>query len=245
MDGLLVSREGGLLKITIDRAGDGNRVTSEMAAELSVLLASAAEGSRLVLLQANGKDFSNGWKGPSAGLPHEGAMEAYEAREQFDVIFDCYSAFRKSRVPVVGAIRGRARGFGCAVAGLCDITIASDGARFQIPELSFNVLPTMVMSSLYDRVPAKALGYLVATAEEIDAQAAMQCGIVSRVVPDATLDEHVAALCATLLKRPEPALSAIKEYLGSAARMEPRAAIDYARALHATINTSRLMKPSH
>ena len=44
--------------------------------------------------------------------------------------------------------------------------------KFQIPEMGFNVLPTMVMSSMVDRVPQKALSYLVYTTEIIDAQAA-------------------------------------------------------------------------
>ena len=147
------------------------------------------------------------------------------------------------QVPVIGVVRGHARGFGCSVAALCDITVAADTAKFQIPEMGFNVLPTMVMSSMVDRIPAKALSYLVYTTEIIDAQTALSLGIASKVVPEQDLDSHVEQLCATLLKRPQAALQGVKEYVAQAAKMPQSSAVDFARNLHATINTSHEMRP--
>lgn len=98
------------------------------------------------------------------------------------------------------------------------------------------------MSSLIDRVSAKALSYLVYTAEEIDAQTALQFGIVSRIVPEASLLEHAENVCSNMLKRPAPTLPAVKEYVSTAARMDIAGAVDFARSLHALVNTSRRMK---
>ncbi len=239
---LLVRQDGPILRITINRPQDGNRVTDEMALEITALLPAAAAPTRLILLSANGQDFCNGWTGPSTPPP-PGGLEALEAKRRFDTVFNCYGSFRRAQVPIISAIRGHARGFGCSIAALCDITVAADSAKFQIPEMGFNVLPTMVMSSLVDRVPAKALSYLVYTTEIIDAQAALGVGIASKLVPEQKLDAHVEELCTTLLKRPQAALQGVKEYVGLAAKMSQSSAVDFARNLHATINTSHELRP--
>ena len=76
-----------------------------------------------------------------------------------------WRAIRK--VPIIAVVHGRALGFGCAIAAACDITLAGDKAKFQVPEMAHNILPTMVMSSFVDRVPRKAMSYLVYSTAEI------------------------------------------------------------------------------
>ena len=81
--------------------------------------------------------------------------EAFELRRRNDVVFNCYGAFRRCEIPVIGVVRGRAFGFGCAIAAVCDITLAADTAKFQVPEMAHNIMPTMVMSDLMRERPAK------------------------------------------------------------------------------------------
>ncbi|MBW1913236.1 MAG: enoyl-CoA hydratase/isomerase family protein, partial [Deltaproteobacteria bacterium] len=157
--------------------------------------------------------------------------------------FDLYGAFRNSPVPVIGVVQGKAIGFGCALAALCDITIASDQARFQLPEMAHNIMPTMAMSALADRVPIKALMYLVYSTDEIDAQTALTFGLVSKVVQADNLGAAVDCLVAALKKSPMPAVKAVKEYAGSALTMDTTAANNFAKNLHATINSSAKMHP--
>ena len=109
-------------------------------------------------------------------------------------IFNLYGAFRNAKVPIIAVVQGRAVGLGCALAALCDITIASDRARFQLPEMSHRIMPTIAMSALVDRVPRKAATYLVYSTQEIDAQKALTFGLVSNVVPATELDAAVANL---------------------------------------------------
>jgi enoyl-CoA hydratase len=134
-------------------------------------------------------------------------------------------------------VQGRAVGLGCALAALCDITVASERARFQLPEMSHNIMPTIAMSALVDRVPRKAATYLVYSTQEIDARQALVWGLVSHVVPANDLDATVAGLVDRLKKTPLPALLAVKEYARSAFSMSTQAANDLARNLHATVNT--------
>jgi len=87
-------------------------------------------------------------------------------------------------------------------------------------------------------VPRKALMYLIYSTAVIGAERALSFGLVSDVVPAAKLDEAVETLCAALLKSPAPATLAVKEYAQAALSMDVQGAIDFARNLHATINTS-------
>ena len=238
---ILTKRTGQVLEITLNRPDEGNGATDEMAAELIRLLGEAGDSSSLVVLRGAGRDFCIGRA--SMGRPRPaGPVEALERRRSTEVIFDCYGAFRRCPVPVIGVIQGRALGFGCALAGLCDITLASDAATFQIPEMSHNIMPTMVMSALVDRVPRKALTYLVWSTAVISAERALTAGIASEVVPAASLDAEVRKLCEALLKAPRPALLAVKEYARAAPGMDIQGAVDFARNLHATINSSSEMR---
>jgi enoyl-CoA hydratase/carnithine racemase len=95
-----------------------------------------------------------------------------------------------------------------------------------------------VLSSLIDRLPRKAISYLVYSTAAVSAERALSYGLVSEVVPDAKLDEAVEAVCRMILKAPRPATEAVKEYLRAAPDMAVPGAVDFARNLHATINSA-------
>jgi len=238
---ILVQQDGPILRVTLNRPDAGNGVSDDMAAEIAGILDGAADTSQLVVLRGAGPDFCTG-RAHTGGRAPEGPPEALALRRRNEVVFNCYGAFRRSPIPIVGVVQGRAIGFGCALAALCDITIASDAAKFQLPEMGHNVMPTMAMSALVDRVPRKALMYLVYSTAVIGAERALSFGLVSEVVPAAELDETVQALCAALVKAPRPATLAVKEYAQVALSMDLQGAIDFARNLHATINSSSEMR---
>ena len=133
-------------------------------------------------------------------------------------------------------------GFGTAIASLCDVTFASDTSTFNIPEIAHNVMPTMVMSAIYDRMNRNAILWMAYSADFIDAHKALSFGIVSNVVSDDKLDAEVQRFCDLLLSRPRPAILGLKEYLRVAPRMDEQGAIDYARSLHSMVNTAQEMK---
>ena len=237
---LIYERDGDVGTITLNRPEIGNRVSDPMAGQLADLIDDAAKESRLILLRAAGEEFCLGREAMGQRPPH---VEAYELRGQVEVIFNCYDAFRRSKAPIIGVVQGRAVGFGCALAALCDITIASEMARFQLPEMSHNIMPTIAMSALIDRVPRKALMYLVYSTEEMDARQALIVGLISRVVPPDKLESAVRELVDKLKKYPLPALMAVKEYARFAYAMDTQAASQLAKNLHATINSSSAMRP--
>ena len=196
----------------------------------------------MVVLRGNGKDFCVG----RAGMGSRPAVEptAYARRNFSDVVFDAYGAMRNCPIPIIAVVHGGAHGFGCAIAAACDITLASDKAVFSVPEMAHQIMPTMVMSSFVDRVPRKAMAYLVYSMFEVPAERALSYGIVSDVVPAEKLDATVDKLTTAMLKAPSISIRSAKEYVRTAPDMPVAGAVEYARNLHATINSAaEIRKP--
>jgi enoyl-CoA hydratase len=231
---ILTEKLGDVTTITLNRPEAGNRQTDATWAEVTKMIDAAAQDSRAILFKGAGDDFCLGREAMGQPSP---VLEAYAVRERSETIFNLYGAFRNAKVPIIGVVQGRAVGLGCALAALCDITIASDRARFQLPEMSHRIMPTIAMSALVDRVPRKAATYLVYSTQEIDAHKALTFGLVSNVVPAGELDTTVANLVEHFKKTPLAALLAVKEYARSAFSMSTQAANDFARNLHATVNS--------
>jgi enoyl-CoA hydratase len=125
---ILKEKDGDVTTITLNRPDVGNRLSDPMAAQLADTIDAAAKESRLILFKGAGNDFCLGREAMGQPSP---VLEAYAMRERIEVIFNLYDAFRRSKVPVIGVVQGRAAGLGCALAALCDITLASEKARFQ------------------------------------------------------------------------------------------------------------------
>jgi enoyl-CoA hydratase/carnithine racemase len=241
-DHILTARKGPVLEITLNRPEIGNAASDGMAVELAKLLLGAGESAEIVVLRGAGDDFCVGRE--TMGKRPPGAQpDALELRRRNDVVFNCYGAFRRCEIPVIGVVKGRAFGFGCAIAAVCDITLAADTAKFQVPEMAHNIMPTMVMSALVDRVPRKALTYLVWSTAVVTPARAREAGIVSEVFPAAELDGAVEALCEQIMRAPRPARVGCKDYARTALDMDVTGAIDYARNIHAVINSSSEMLP--
>jgi enoyl-CoA hydratase/carnithine racemase len=116
-----------------------------------------------------------------------------------------------SRLPVVAAVNGFALGGGCEIALACDLRICSETARFGQPEIKLGIMPgwggTQRLPRLVGR--GRALEMLL-TGEPIDAARALECGLVTRVVPLADLRQEALALAGLLARRPPLAVAAIK-----------------------------------
>jgi len=117
-------------------------------------------------------------------------------------------------VPLVAAVNGPAVGLGCDLAGLADIRLASDRARFGVPFLKLGIIPGDGGAWLLPRT----IGYaraaeLLFTGDLIDAETAAQWGLVNRVVPHERLMEEAMELADRIAGQPPHALRLAKALL--------------------------------
>jgi enoyl-CoA hydratase len=241
-DPVLMQKDSDITTITLNRPEAGNRQTDTVWTQVTQMFDDAAKSSRLILFKGAGEDFCLGREAMGQAQPGP-APEAYAVRDRAETIFNLYGAFRNAKAPIIGIVQGRAVGLGCALAALCDMTIASDKARFSFPETAHRIMPTIAFSALVDRVPRKAATFMMYSAQEIDAHKALMFGLASNVVPASELDSAVATLVEHMKKMPLAAVLALKEYARAAFAMSTQGATDFARNLHATVNSFSGMKP--
>lgn len=123
---------------------------------------------------------------------------------------DFYRCVRLIPKPVIAMVRGYCIGGANVLAAVCDLTIASENARFGQagPRMgSFNAFGTGYMSRVIGLKKAKELWFLC---RQYTAQQALEMGFVNKVVPDDKLEEEVNAWCQEILKLSPTALKAVK-----------------------------------
>jgi enoyl-CoA hydratase/carnithine racemase len=93
------------------------------------------------------------------------------------------------------------------------------------------------MCAALGKVPAKALTYLIYSAEQVDAEQAVTLGLASKVLPQASFTAAADAFIKKLAARPRLVLETIKRYQAKAAHLTPDMASEYAGTLMALVRS--------
>jgi enoyl-CoA hydratase len=121
------------------------------------------------------------------------------------------------RIPVVAAVSGFALGGGCELAMMCDVIIAGDNAKFGQPEINLGVIPGMGGSQRLTHAVGKAKAMdMVLTGRMMDAAEAERAGLVSRVVPAASVVEEALKAAEVIASKSKPAAMLAKEAVNAA-----------------------------
>lgn len=183
-------KEGRLATVTIMNAAKANCLTSGLVAELeSVFRDLAADDElRLAVLTGEGpRSFVAG-----ANLQELRSFDAKSGRAYITGLQQANMAIRELPVPVIARVNGACMGAGLEVAASCDIRIASDNARFAMPEVLFD-LPSVVEAALFPRLIGWGRTcWLLYRGDAIDAETALSWGLVEHVAPADGLDAAVA-----------------------------------------------------
>jgi enoyl-CoA hydratase/carnithine racemase len=125
---------------------------------------------------------------------------------------DCFTAVARIPQPTIAAITGYALGGGCELALCCDLRIAAEDARLGQPEITLGIIPgaggTQRLPRLIGVARAKDL---ILTGRHVDAQEALEMGMVNAVVPSAETYDSALRLARRLAAGPALALRAAKE----------------------------------
>jgi len=150
---------------------------------------------RLAILSgAGGRAFVGG-----ADIAEIAGLNPSSARGFITLVHRCCAGFRRLPVPVVARIHGYALGAGLEVAAACDLRIASEHARFGMPEVKVGIPSVIEAALLPGLIGWGRTRRLLLTAETIDARRAEQWGLVEWCVPAAQLDAAVGELVDAIL----------------------------------------------
>ncbi len=204
-DLVLVSDDGPVRTLTLNRPEKLNAMSSVMTGELSVRLAEAAvdEGVRVVVLTGAGRSFCAGYD-----LDEEAVSDSYDAsldslNHSLDRLLEVFDHPK----PVIASVRGHCVAGGCDLMMMCDLTVAADNAVFGQPEIRFG--SAVVAHVLPWLVGARAAKEFILTGDDkITATRALQLGLVNRVVAVEDLEAETMKL-ARDLAAVDPAVMAL------------------------------------
>jgi methylglutaconyl-CoA hydratase len=208
---LEAAREDGVLTLTLNRPDKRNALGSALVEALHGALDSADLDAevRVVVLTGAGKDFCAGADLEELLASADASPEANEASALR--LGSLFTRLRSLPKPVIAVVRGRALAGGAGLMTACDIVIASEGAQVGYPEVLRGFVPAMVMTMLRRQVGEKAALDLALTGRLLGAEEARRAGLVSRVVPEAGLEEEGRDLALLLAGAPASALALTKQ----------------------------------
>ncbi len=110
----------------------------------------------------------------------------------------------------IAVVRGHCLGGGLELAASCDLVVAAESARFGQPEVDLGCFPPLAAALFPSLVGPRVALELIATGRRLTAAEACRLGLVGECVPDADLEDRVAALVGELTAKSAPVLHLIK-----------------------------------
>jgi len=142
-------------------------------------------------------------------------MRAAPSEQYYKTLFDRCSklmlAIQRLPQPVIARVQGIATAAGCQLVSMCDLAVASDNAKFAVSGINFGLFCSTPAVGLSRNVSRKQAMEMLLTGEFIDAQTALQRGLVNRVVTLELLDSEIEKLAASIVSKPPKAVAIGKQ----------------------------------
>jgi len=227
---VLVEKADRIAWITLNRPEKLNALNNEVLRTLDVVFADLehdAEVGVVVLTGAGEKAFVAG-----ADISELKTLNAAAARVQALLGQAVFQRIESLPKPVIAAVNGFALGGGCELAMACHIRIASENARFGLPEVSLGIIPGYGGTQRLPRLVGKGVALdLILSGEMAPAADALRMGLVSRVVPQADLKATAEKLAKTILSRGPLALRSALAAVNEGFEMPQEQGLQYEAAL--------------
>ena len=163
---------------------------------------SNVQGIRCLIVNANGKCFSAG-----IDLNYLQNVSSAYVLEHLPQLQHIYSFFQEQTYPVIAAVQGLCTGSGMEFVLGADIRIASEDARFSLPEVQLGLSPDMGGTSRLTRlVGIGQAKRIIIGGDELDAKEAKEIGLVEVVVPLEELNERALKMAKKIARSPEAAV---------------------------------------
>ena len=227
-DYLLFEVADGIATLTMNRPDKLNAFTSEMLYAMVAALDDCEEREdvRCVILTGAGRGFSSGGDIGGMGKDEESRPHVTKSR-----IWNEIQAFPKRAArfekPLIAAVNGAAIGGGMDLALACDIRVAGESARFAETYAKIGLLPGGGGAYFLPRIVGKARALeLLWTADFLDAQAALEIGLVNHVYADGDLLAEATKLAQRIAAMPPLSIRLIKRTVNQSLEADMATAFD-------------------
>ena len=203
--GLEVRRDGGVLRVTLNRPERRNAFDAALIGHLTDAFDDVGD-ARCVVLAGEGPSFCAGadveWQRSAVDLSYEeNADDAMRLYRMLEAIDSCPA-------PVVARVQGYALAGGSGLVACADMAIASPDGVFGFSEVRLGIIPAVISPFVLARIGTAAARRYFLTGERFDAATALRIGLVHEIAED--LDAAVDAVCTSLLAGGPEAVRAAK-----------------------------------
>jgi enoyl-CoA hydratase/carnithine racemase len=205
---ILIHQDAGICTITLNRVDKKNSITAAMYQSMANILVSAKDdvAVRVVVFQGHetifsaGNDIADFLNNPPTG--------------QDSPVFEFLHAIASMPKPVVAAVSGPAVGIGTTMLLHCDLVYAGDNAAFSMPFVNLGLCPEAASSLLVPQM----MGYHRAAealllGEPLMAEAALEVGLVNRVLPPSEANHYAQSVAKRLAAKPLSSLIETKRLM--------------------------------
>jgi enoyl-CoA hydratase len=223
---LQYNETGFVATVHLNRPEKKNALNTQMRQELDRMLRDVAENSniRAVVLTGGEEIFCAG-ADISEMTGAANAESSYKHARDYQILFEQVESLPQ---PVIAAVSGWALGGGCELALACDFRIASDSARFGLPEIKIGAFPggggTQRLPRLIGAAKAKEM---ILLGDPIEAQEALAIGLVMKVVAKDQLMDEANQLAGKLAALPRLALQASKMLINRSQEIDLASGLEF------------------
>ena len=212
-DTLLAEADGAVGRLTLNRPEKLNPLSTKTLTEIAAAAHWFDEQRdvKVVIVGGAGRAFSAG-----ADLASFGGPQEVSTREAADIGRRMADALEGMRALSIAAIQGWCVGGGVVLAAACDLRVASEDARFSIPEVDLGIpLAWGGIPRLVREIGPALTKELVITCRPFDAAEAKAAGFLNRVVPAEDLEKTVLELAQSMAAKASHAIFSTKRHVNA------------------------------
>jgi enoyl-CoA hydratase len=225
---LICEKAEGIAVVTMNRPERLNALNAKMKEEISLVfdVLEKDDEVKVVIFTGGSKAFCAGADiKEKASATNLAQTQAFFNSRKTHQLFCKIEDFEK---PVIAAVSGVAVGGGCELSLVCDLRIASETARFGVPEVKIGAIPaaggTQRLPRLIGITKAKELMY---TGDFVDAQEAYRLNLVNKVVPVDSLLEEAKAMARKLINNPPLPIKFMKRAVNMGMQLDLASGLEY------------------
>jgi methylglutaconyl-CoA hydratase len=194
--------------VTLNRPERRNALTIELLNELiaAIKVASDEAHERVIILRGAGAAFC-------AGLDLKAAANPTNAHATADLVAKTLITLSQTRLITIAAVHGAAVAGGAGIMSACDFAIAATGTKIGYPEVRRGLVAGLVMTFLRRQVGERTMRELLLGSELIDAERALELGLINRVVQPNELMNEAKKMARTVLEGAPGALAQTKRLI--------------------------------
>lgn len=233
---LVEIHDGGVGLITLNRPDALNALNDAMMTEVADALDTfeADEQIGAIVITGSEKAFAAG--ADIKEMKDMSYMDMYVS----DHFANGWERAATCRKPIIAAVAGFALGGGCELAMMCDFILAADTAKFGQPEINLGILPGLGGTQRLTRLVGKSKAMeMCLTGRMIDADEAVSCNLVARVVPADELLDDALKTASVIASKSRPSVFMCKEAINRAYELTLAEGIKFERRMfHSTFATA-------